>query len=410
MTDISSVFQQGPVILVSFDDDYASRFVSELEPACPTIHVSPLQRTLIGSIKSLRPSILVFDLQAIKTEDRTIFEIMSSIHAEFPLCRIMALGRQNNSSQVISAMKSGACDFLDRDASLQEKRDAIALQLLNVRAEQSDRAGKVIAIISGRENEGENEIAANLAASVAQKHAKGEVLLLDLTLEDSLLEIEFNVEVTYSVRDALDELLKLDKPVLMEVLAKHETGLCLLPLTTHKGRDGEISPQELATLISALRNFFSIIMIKGGCLRDKYCQQYLIPLCDRVLVICPQIIGAMRAAREIVPDNKANSEQRMKFGLVVSKHEQDIELSAHEVGKRFNIPLVGTVPAAWALLANSHNLGVPLVISSPSCRYSRAIKKLTDDLLKGLTASEVLPTTSRAGFADWIGAILHKAS
>jgi pilus assembly protein CpaE len=410
MTEVGSVFQQGPVVLVSFDDDYATRFIAELEQACPTIHVSPLQRTLVGSIQSLRPSILVFDLQAIKTEDRTIFEVMSSVHAEFTQCRIIALGRQNNSSQVISAMKAGACDFLDRDASSEEIRDAIALQLINVRAEQTDRAGKVIALISGRENEGENEIAVNLAASVAQKHAQGEVLLLDLTLEDSLLEIEFNVEVSYSVRDALDELLKLDKPVLMEVLAKHETGLRLLPLTTHRGRDGEISPQELATLLGALRNFFSIIMIKGGCLRDKYCQQYLIPLCDRVLVICPQTIGAMRAAREMVPENNANSEIRMKFGLVVSKHETDIELSAHEVGKRFNIPLIGMIPAAWTLLANSHNLGVPLVISAPSSRYARAIRKLTDDLLRGLYDGEASSTTARPGLAGWFGAIIRRAS
>ena len=409
MTEVCTVFQQGPVILVSFDDEYAAHFISELEQACPTVHVSPLQRTLKGSIESFQPSIMVFDLQALKTEDRTIFEIMSSMHDEFPQVRIIALGRQTVPSQVISAMKAGACDFLDREASPQEIRDAIALQLRNVRTLQADRAGRVIALISGRENEGENEIAANLAASIAKKYPKGEVLLLDLTLEDSLLEIEFNVEVTYSVRDAIDELLRLDKPVLMEVLAKHDSGLCLLPLTTRNGRDGEISPQELATLLGALRNFFSFIIINGGCLRDKYCQQYLIPLCDRVLLVCPQTIGAIRAAREIVPDKAANSDQRTKFGLIVSKYEPDVELSPQQIAARFDLPLAGTVPAAWVLLANSHNLGVPLVLSSPANRYARAIRKLADELVTGLCPHEAPSVGMAGGLADWIGALLRKA-
>jgi pilus assembly protein CpaE len=407
MTEAGPVLRQSPVVLVSFDDSYAARFTSDLEQACPTVHVSPLQKTLVGSIQSLRPSILAFDLQNLKTEDRSIFEIMSSIHAEFPQCRIIALGRHNASSQILSAMKAGACDFLDRDASPQEIRDAIALQLQTARMVEADRAGKVIALISGRENEGENDIAANLAASIAQRHEPGEVLFLDLTLEESLLEIDFNVEVTYSVRDAIDELLKLDKPVLMEVLAKHKTGLCLLPLTTHKGRDGEVSPQELATLLSALRNFFSIIVIKGSCLRDKYCQQYLVPLCDRVLIVCPQIIGAMRAARELVPAGE-NPELRTKFELVVSKYDPSIELTPQEVGRRFNISLAGTVPAAWDLLANSHNLGVPLVISAPSSRYARAIKKLAGDLLNRLNANESPARITRPRLTDWFGALLHK--
>src|SRR5262249_15442088 len=158
-------------------------------------------------------------------------------------------GNQNMPTQVIAAMKAGACDFVDRNASGAEIREVIAKQMGQVRIRQSEQVGRVLALVSGRENEGENEACANLAVLAASSRPKGDVLLLDLTLEESQLEIEFNTEVTYSVRNAIDELLRLDKPVLMEVLAKHSSGLCLLPLTTRNRRDDEISPQELATLL-----------------------------------------------------------------------------------------------------------------------------------------------------------------
>jgi hypothetical protein len=78
---------QQPVIIVSFDDDYAARFTRELEKVCPTVHVSPLLRTLKSSVESLQPAIIVFDLQTIKTEDHTIFEIMESLNEAFPRAR-----------------------------------------------------------------------------------------------------------------------------------------------------------------------------------------------------------------------------------------------------------------------------------------------------------------------------------
>src|SRR5262249_35782066 len=157
------------------------------------------------------------------------------------------------------------------------------------------------------------------------------------------------------------ELLRLDKPVLMEVLAKHSSGLCLLPLTTRSRKDDEISPQELATLLSALRNFFSIVIINGGCLRDRHCRPYLVPLCDKLLIVCPQMIGSVRVARDILADYRSTSDDHKKLALVVSKHDPGVELDAQQIATRLGIPLAATLPTTWMQLANSHNQGVPLV-------------------------------------------------
>ncbi len=381
----SGTLQQHPAVIVSFDDDYAARIARELEKVCPTVHVSPLLKTLHASVESLQPSIIIFDLQTIKTEDHTIFEIMATLNEGFPRARKIGLGRQSMPSQIISAMKAGACDFFDRDANPEEIRDAVGRHLSQVRSVRGERAGQVIALVSGRENEGEIELGSNLAAHLASNKAKGDVLLLDLTMETSQLEIEFNVEVTYSVRDALDELLRLDKSALMEVLAKHSSGLCLLPLATRNSPEDEISPQQLATLLGSLRNLFSIIVINAGCLRDKYCQQYLLPLCDRVLIVCTQTLGSVRAAREIVPPNEATPDE--KFGLVVAKYDPDIELVPEQISSRLGIPLAGIVPTAWASLANSHNIGMPLVLSSPGHRYSRAVRELATGLMHVVSAT-----------------------
>ncbi len=407
---MTGVSQQHPVVIVSFEDEYAARFIRDLEGICPTVHVSPLLRTLQASIESLQPSIIVFDLQTIKTENHTIFEIMSSMNEAFPYVRKIALGHINMPTQVIAAMKAGACDFLDREASAQELRDTISDQLTQIRVAPGERAGHVIAIVSARENEGETELVPNLAAYIATATGKGEVLLLDLTLEESQLEIQFNVEITYSVRDALDELLRLDKAMLMEVVAKHACGVCLLPLTTRKSKDGDVSAQQLATLLSALRNFFSIIVINGGCMRDKHTKQYLMPLCDRLFVVCPQTIGSVRAACGIVSAETSGKEEGAKFRLIVTKYEADIELGSGQIAFRMGIPLAGNIPPAWVQLANSHNLGIPLVVVAPSSRYSRAIHALGDQILIDLLPHGASKSSLNARVSGWWGNLRRAAA
>ena len=236
------------------------------------------------------------------------------------------------------------------------------------------------------------------------------MLLLDLTLEESQLEIEFNVEVTYSVRNAIDELLRLDKPVLMEVLAKHDSGLCLLPLTTRSRRDDEISPQELATLLSSLRNFFSIVIINGGCLRDRHCRPYLVPLCDRLFIVCPQMIGSVRVARDILADYRATSEDHRKLGLIVSKYDPAVELDAAQIATRLGVPLTAALPAAWVQLANSHNHGIPLVLSAPNSRYARAIRELAQKVLQGGVPTEAPePASPIEPILSWFGSLKRAA-
>jgi len=373
-----------PLIFVSFDDAYAARFMRELEGIYPAIHMSPLMRTLQSSMESLQPPIAIFDLQTIKTEEHSIFEIMEKIHIQFPTIRKIALGYQTVPAQVISAMKAGACDFLDREASPQEIKDAVVRQLQQARSTQGQRQGHVIALVSGRENDGENQIAVNLGAHLARAKESGEVLLLDLNLDSSGMEIDLDLEVTYSVRDAIKELLRLDKANLMEVLPQHESGLFLLSLPTAKEHDDEVSPQELATLLSTLRSFFSIIIISAGCLRSKYCQPFLMPLCDQILLVVSQLIGTVKIAREIFHDDILRDNRATSFGLVITRYDADITLTPDQISARLGLPLLGVIPRAWAALANGHNSGVPPVLSAPRSPYSRAIYALGTKLLPDL--------------------------
>jgi pilus assembly protein CpaE len=399
------------VMFVSFDDGYSAALVRALEGLCPAVHAAPFLRTLKRSIESLQPVVVVFDLQAIKTEEHSIFDIMAAVTDAFPNIRKIAVGHQGLPSQVVSAMKAGANDFVDRQASADEIRQAIIRQLRQVRLTPSERPGHALALVSARENEGVSDVAANLAAFLATSGTAGDVLLLDLNLELSTLEIDFDVEITYSVRDALDELLRLDKAALRDVVVRHSSGLYLLPLTTKNRDEEEISPQDLATLIGMLRNYFSVIVVKAGCLRDRYCQSYLVPLFDKVVVVCPQLIGSVRDARTLIAEELREGEHESKFVLAVSQHDANILLTPEQIAARIGFPLIATVPCTRVALANSHNDGAPLVLTSSGGRYGRAIHEMAAHLLVDQTRIEGTQKPKSSGRVfDWMVKVRRVAS
>lgn len=391
MTKLRASGPSRSAVVVSFDDDYAARFVAELEPVCPIVHVSPLMRTVQATVESLRPSVVVFDIQTIKTEAQSILEIMEAIGLAHPGIRKVALGYEDDPAQLMAAMKAGACDFLDRSASPQVVRETIITQMHHSDYAHGARKGSVIALVGGRDGEGTAEIAANLAAHISEASETGEVLLLDLNLDNSHYEIDFDVEITYSVRDAVDELLRLDEALLTDLLPQHRCGLYILPLATKNRQDEAISPQELATLLSVLRAFFSIIVVNAGCLRHKSCQPYLVPLCDQLIIVCSQRIGSAKVASTLIQSEIVPPDAQMGLGLVVSHYDPEVSLTPEQICRRLGLRLVGKIPYAHAALSNCHNVGTPLVMHARHSRYARAIRKLAEELVPELPRSEGSP-------------------
>jgi len=391
VTKPSSGSSSRSAVIVSFDDEYAARFIAELEPVCPIVHVSPLMRTVQATIESLRPSVVVFDIQTIKTEAQSILEIMETIGFAHPGIRKIALGYEDDPAQLMAAMKAGACDFLDRSASPQVIREVIVTQLHHGDYAHGTRKGRVIALVGSRDGEGTADIAANLAAHISESSEAGDVLLLDLNLDNSHYEIDFDVEITYSVREAVDELLRLDEALLTELLPQHRCGLSILPLATKNRQDEAISPQELATLLSVLRSFFSIIVVNAGCLRHKSCQPYLIPLCDQLVIVCSQRIGSVKTASTLIQPEILPADAQTTLGLVVSHYDPDITLTPDQISKRLGLPFLGAIPQARTILSNCHNVGTPLVLHSRHSRFARAVRELAEKLVPELPGARSSP-------------------
>lgn len=387
--------QRGSALLVSFDDDFAARFIHAAGASCPTVHVSPLARTVESTIESLRPSVVIFDLQTVKTENVTIFDIITATSQRHPHLKKIAVGYQSVPAQVIAAMKAGAGDFLDRDATESEIAETVARHCRNAPAMASVHSGgRTIVCVGARPNEGEAFLSSNLAAYLATSNPDDDVLLMDLDLEPSELEINFDVEITYTLRDALVEHSQLDKATLFGLMTRHKSGLYLLPLATRQHANEEVTPQELAVALGLLRTLFDTIVINGGCLRNGACQPYLLPLCDNILVLATQELASVRAARDLFGSG-ARVESRSARKLVIGDLDPEIDLAPGQISKHTGIDFMASLPPARVLLANGHNLGTPAVLSHPSSKYAKAVSDIAAQLFPEHAAAKTTTMLNR---------------
>jgi pilus assembly protein CpaE len=381
MNDAPGKMTAAPVLLVTFDDEFAVELAGSLEGKCPIVHVNPLMKTVHAAIESLCPHVVLFDLKTVKTEEQTIFDVLHSVHMREPDIRNIAIGYRSSTNQVIAAMKSGACDFLDRDAGPEEIEQTIANNLMSPGAHRRGQSGRIIAAVGAKPNEGENALATSLAAYIAASSVDLSVLLLDLDLELTELPIDFDVEITYSLRDALEEHTDLTREMLERVLTRHKSGLYLLPLALRRDSSDEISPQSLASMLGALRSMFDVIVVHASCLRDEVCRPYLIALCDHVLVLVSQRIGAIRAAQDLFGAHAAKESASSPLRLVIPDFESDLEPGASVIERHVGIPLLTTLPPARELLVASHNSGTPSTLYKPRSPYARSVARLAQTLV-----------------------------
>ena len=107
----------------------------------------------------------------------------------------------------------------------------------------------------------------------------------------------------------------------------------------------------------------------------------LLPSASDIWILCDQSVASVVWTTELLQQLEAHQIDRDRLQLVVSRHDPRLELSAQQMSKQLQLPLLGVIPERRRELAQVVNLGALLPLQPKREPYVQALDGLLRQLL-----------------------------
>ncbi|KRF02108.1 hypothetical protein ASG87_11540 [Frateuria sp. Soil773] len=284
---------------------------------------------------------------------------------------------------VLAAWHAGVRDFLDMDATdedlrvLLDRAQAPATWPRREAAPALRPRGRLVLLLGVRPGVGTSTLAAHLGAMAAPAdEADGapdrQALLLDLGRPAGDATLYLGVDGEFHYDDALRSARRIDATLIQTALGQHASRLALLsqvPGTLEPPRgDG-----DLDVLLERLRSHFALLLCDLGGLPVAQVPVALLRDADETWLVADQSIGAVVSLDAMLRELERAGMRDSRLSLLVNRYDESGGATAMQIARRFELPLLATLPERPRALRASANQGQLLHQSSPRDPYVRAL-------------------------------------
>jgi pilus assembly protein CpaE len=361
--------EQRAVLQVLVDGTSVAR-TTHSAPAYPVSGTDPL----IPRIRGLNPDVILVDVP-IENSSAALHAI-ELLHHELGEAAVFAIGSLSQPQVIVSAMRAGAKEFIERPTTTTDLLEAFIRLSTNQRKVKRDGPrGKVFTVVNAKGGSGATTVAVNLA--LALQSAYGNVALVDLApLGHAILHL--NLKAPFSVADAIRNLHRMDSSLLESFMTRHSGGLQLLagantPAVT------EPSSAEFARLFDLMGSHFRYVVVDNSSRLDS-ATRLISNLSEAVLLVAHADVASLWSASRVVQFlNENGGRERVKlvlnrFRKIPGFHESDAETAS-------GASLLWRVPNQYFAVSSAIDRGVPLM-SQNHTEIARSFSGLATALTK----------------------------
>jgi pilus assembly protein CpaE len=348
-----------PVILVSADQE--RRTVVQMQVDSTAIakvvqsHASfpvAVSDPMIRRMQDAKPSVIVVDLPASLSEGVRVIELL---RLEFPEAAIFAMGETNSPQTIITAMRAGAREYLERPTSTAILLEAfVRVTSANRKTQNLEQRGKTFTFVNSRGGAGATTVAVNTALHLHK--LCGSVVLVDLApLAHATLHL--NVHPNFTLRDVTRNLQRLDHTLLDGYLTSAVDGLRLLAGAPDLSDEG-IAPESIARLFDLLVMHFRYVVVDASSRMDR-AVKLVCDISDNVMIVTQPDVTALWSTGK-VQDYLGEALGSDRVRVVLNRFRKVPGLTDSFVRQATRAGQIYRIPNSYNLVANSIERGVPV--------------------------------------------------
>jgi pilus assembly protein CpaE len=336
-------------------------------------HVSNGHSNPLYGISEL-PDILVFHLSALgEDEVNSLFENPAESRPA-----TIIIGPADNMKCIRLSMQAGVRDYLEEplnEEELQASLDRICSDLSSSEAAQTSSATLMTAVVSTKGGCGASFLATNLAHVMASEN-NGNVALLDLDLQFGSLAQYLDIKPKHGLVTALDMADQLDSTALNAYMAKHSSGLALMsPLDDEIILPRDIDSTRFGRILDLLNESYSRIVVDLPRQIDELSAD-IYERADHILLVTQQEFASVRDANRL--RNLILSELSVpanRITVIINRYDKNSAVELGDISRSMGIDKKDfiLIPNSYKSVAESINIGIPMLEHSPNSQVTKAI-------------------------------------
>jgi pilus assembly protein CpaE len=345
---VASDSEQRAVLQVLVDSTSVARTVHTCA-SFPVAATDPVTRR----IQAANADVVLVDIPA--DNAYPALHAVELLHQELPDSALFAVGSLSQPQVIVSAMRAGAGEFVERPTTTTDLLEAfVRLTTAQRKSRRDEVRGKMFTVVNAKGGSGSTTVAVNLALALQAAH--GSTALVDIApLGHCALHL--NLKPLFSVGDAIRNLHRLDSSLLESFMTRHSGGLQLLAGPTTPV-PVEPSNAEFAKLFDMLIGHFRYVVVDDSSRIDAT-TRLVSNLANIVLLVAHTDVASLWSAAR-VQQYLSESGSRDKVQLILNRFRKIPGFSESDAEAAAGVKLLWKIPNQYFAVSTAIDRGVPL--------------------------------------------------
>ena len=329
---------------------------------------------IMRRVQAASPDVVLVDIAG--DNPSASMRAIELLHQELPDSAVFAIGNLNQPQVIVSAMRAGAREFIERPTTTTDLLEAfVRLTTAQRRVQREGPRGKVFAVVNAKGGSGATTVAVNLALALQSAH--GQTALVDLApLGHTALHL--NLKPLFTVADATRNLHRMDSSLLESFMIRHSGGLQLLAGTNSPAAI-EPSTTEFVRLFDMLVTHYRYVVVDNSSRLDA-ASRLVANLSEMVLLVaCTDVASLWSAAR--VQQHLGETGSRDRVRLVLNRFRKLPGFTEADAENAAGVKLLWRVPNQYFAISSAIDRGTPVMEQSHT-EIARCFSGLAHELTR----------------------------
>jgi len=330
---------------------------------------------LSAFVNGSMPDVVVVDSASVRS-----LQAIEALALRRPGLNAIVISQDPSPEFLMEAMRSGVREVVPASSPPEVLQAALARvrQMRGLTSKLQD--GKVYAFVSCKGGSGATFLASNLAYALAAEQGK-RVALIDLSLQfgDAALYV-CDHRAPSNIAELAQQIHRLDASLLKSAMLEVLPNLSVLAAPEDPAHASDVKPEHVEAIIKLARAQFDVVIIDTPRTLDAVSLRAL-DSADTVFPVMQLTLPFVRDARRLLEIFRSLEYPRSKVRVVVNRYEKGGAITLEDLEKALGQAPFKTVPNSYGPVADSVNLGVPLVKAQRTNAVSKVLIETARELM-----------------------------